>query len=346
MRSLASVVLLFLALAVSTTANAWSSPGHEVVGALAAKLLSPKAAAALNGDGSLQNPGLLRGYSLAVAATWADCAKSVVKSAGTYTYRHGRYTPGACSAFETPAEEARMADFAQRNWGNCVYVKGKPCHEIWHFADIAIQRDGYDTRDVGASTEHDVVAAINACVEYLRTGRSTGIFHFGDRSEALFLLAHFVGDLHQPLHVGAVYLAQDGNLVDPDGMHPFDPATATQGGNAIAYGGHGSELHAAWDEIPRSVDVTGSDDMLSAARNVPATPGPASDWAAAWASDTVLQAHAAFADLSFSPGPGGKGWVADSSADPQYAKHRGNLQIIQLERGGKHLADLLNDIFN
>lgn len=32
------------------------------------------------------------------------------------------------------------------------------------------------------------------------------------------LIAHFVGDLHQPLHVGAVYLHANGVVVDPDAV--------------------------------------------------------------------------------------------------------------------------------
>ena len=33
--------------------------------------------------------------------------------------------------------------------------------------------------------------------------------------EALRLLAHYVGDIHQPLHVAAVYLDREGRVVDP-----------------------------------------------------------------------------------------------------------------------------------
>ncbi|WP_409362753.1 S1/P1 nuclease [Bradyrhizobium sp. CIR18] len=33
-----------------------------------------------------------------------------------------------------------------------------------------------------------------------------------DKKEALFVLSHLVGDLHQPLHVGAVYLDSAGHV--------------------------------------------------------------------------------------------------------------------------------------
>jgi len=42
--------------------------------------------------------------------------------------------------------------------------------------------------------------------------------------------------LHQPLHVGSVYLDTNGKLVDPDVAHKVDPDTETIGGNAIQDG--------------------------------------------------------------------------------------------------------------
>ena len=36
------------------------------------------------------------------------------------------------------------------------------------------------------------------------------------KSVALILLAHYVADIHQPLHVGAEYFDEQGRVVDPD----------------------------------------------------------------------------------------------------------------------------------
>jgi hypothetical protein len=342
MRVRLSVAAVAIVLAAAPAAWAWSWPGHEVVGALASQMLTPNAQASVT--------PLLRGYSLAVAATWADCAKSVVRSKTGgiyyYAYQHGTFTPSACTAFETDAEKPLLEDFAKRNWTNCVYVGSNPCHEAWHFSDIAVERDGYDPKDVGANP-HDIVHAINACVAVLRGGQAPAPFHIKDKSEALFLLAHYVGDLHQPLHVGAVYLSPNGALVDPDAAHPFDPKTATAGGNAILDGT--KKLHADWDGISQSISTTGSADMLAAAKAVPATPSAASGWAGAkwaatWASDTVQQAHKAFANQTFA-GDGAGQWTVDFSADPDARAHRADLQKIQLQRAGKRLADLLNAIW-
>src|SRR5205823_5302485 len=62
------------------------------------------------------------------------------------------------------------------------------------------------------------------------------------RPVALVLLAHYVGDIHQPLHVGAAYFDSNGKLIDPN---TDDSAMEDKGGNAISFGG--TTLHGYWD---------------------------------------------------------------------------------------------------
>src|SRR6185295_2938525 len=93
----------------------------------------------------------------------------------------------------------------------------KGCHTLYHFLDLAIQRDAYRDGLVG-TTSYDIVHAINAAVTVLRQPACSGPhppttpipaapgrFSLTCR-QALMLLVHMVGDLHQPLHVGALYL--------------------------------------------------------------------------------------------------------------------------------------------
>jgi hypothetical protein len=47
---------------------------------------------------------------------------------------------------------------------------------------------------------------------------------------AVILLAHYVADIHQPLHVGALYFDAQGNIVDPE---RDQPALADEGGNTL-----------------------------------------------------------------------------------------------------------------
>jgi hypothetical protein len=71
---------------------------------------------------------------------------------------------------------------------------------------------------------------------------------------ALILLAHYVADIHQPLHVGAEYFDQLGRVVDPD---KDKSALGDEGGNTFALelsdepprrrGIHKKKFHGFWD---------------------------------------------------------------------------------------------------
>ncbi len=47
---------------------------------------------------------------------------------------------------------------------------------------------------------------------------------------ALILLAHYIADIHQPLHVGAEYFDQQGQVADPD---KDKSALGDEGGNTF-----------------------------------------------------------------------------------------------------------------
>ena len=62
----------------ATTASAYGARDHQVIGAIADKLLSPTAS---------QNVNAILGMPLRVAATWADCAKDVKTSPARRIFR-------------------------------------------------------------------------------------------------------------------------------------------------------------------------------------------------------------------------------------------------------------------
>jgi hypothetical protein len=238
-----------------------------------------------------------------------------------------------------------MEDYAKRNWYNCTYIIGTPggCHQAFHFADVAIQRDGYDRRYVGTN-DHDVVSAINACIAVLQGRPAPLPFSIKDEKEALFLLAHFVGDIHQPLHVGGIYLDSNGMRVDPDaiGLHADNE---TQGGNAIQDPERKRNLHSEWDEIPEKWGVTPDAPMLADARAVPPTSGPINGWAASWASDTLMKAREAFDGLKFSVPADHRGWQVHFDDRQTYDQNAEKMKRAQLAKGGARLAQLLNAIW-
>src|ERR1043166_9690463 len=320
-----------------TPAFSWDPQGHQLVGAIADQMLNANAK---------QQVAQILGFSLQVAAPWPDCVRSVVRQDkgpfDTYDYlpspSHPEFrTP--CTSFEGDAEVKRMQDYAKRNWLTCTYIPGQigQCHAAFHFADVAIQKGGYDRRFVGTS-DHDVVSAINAAILVLQDRPAPTPFSIKDKKEALFLLAHFVGDIHQPLHVGGVYLDANGSQVDPDDTG-LDPSTETRGGNAIKDGA--SDLHSKWDDVPDTMGPPSDAAMLADAGAVAATPGPIKGWAAFWASDTVMAARDAFAGLTFS-GPGGK-WTVQFPAG--YDMTMQQIKRKQLAKGGARLAELLNKIW-
>jgi S1/P1 Nuclease len=88
-------------------------------------------------------------------------------------------------------------------------------HNTYHFDDVDFERDRFDRSYMGTN-DHDLVAAITAAIAVLKDKPAPAPFSIADKKEALFMLVHLVGDLHQPLHVESVYLGADGGLVDPD----------------------------------------------------------------------------------------------------------------------------------
>ena len=156
------------------------------------------------------------------------------------------------------------------------------------------------------------------------------------------MLAHFLGDLHQPLHVGAVYLDEHGRLVDPDAAHQIDPATETQGGNLI-HDQH-SVFHAEWDAIPADLGEAATPELLSAAKSLAPSQGNGEDWPAAWASDTVMVAHDAFAGTKFRQ-TSSEHWSVTFDDRSAYLSSQDKIKRHQLAKAGARLAELLTSIW-
>ena len=241
MLRLAFVLIALISFLDPTDASAWGFQGHRVVGSIADQLLKPGAKSQVQ---QILNDSDSRDIDLRKAAPWPDCVKSVVRhDDGRFHYEvdpdHLEFEV-PCTPFNSARERARMVDYVARNWSTCSYTPDgfeRGCHNTFHFDDVAIQRSTFDRNNQGTNP-HDLVAAIGAAIAVLSGKPIPPPFPFSikDKKEALLLLAHLVGDLHQPLHVGSVYLDTNGKLVDPDIAHKVDPDTETIGGNAIQDG--------------------------------------------------------------------------------------------------------------
>ncbi len=164
-----------------------------------------------------------------------------------------------------------------------------------------------------------------------------------DKREAIFVLAHLVGDLHQPLHVAAEYLDQNGNQVDPDITHTIDPASETIGGNIIQDGG--KNFHTDWDAPPTGFKVSQALDLLAAAQAVPIDNSPLEEWPIAWATETIKTAPQAFAGATFVKNVGKDGWAVTFPDHAAYVQRRDDIKRQQLAKAGARLANFLNAIW-
>jgi hypothetical protein len=229
-----------------------------------------------------------------------------------------------------------------------------PKNGQWHYVDLPLGSAAYELNGP-YSRPDDVVHMIEAAVDVLEGG--------GDRRitprEALFMLVHFVGDEHQPLHVANGFFA-----VAPDASVKLitDPLTAKdapddKGGNTDFYGpGKYDELHAYWDT--NLVDkVTGTKDPAKIAALLEgdvAEKGPswksAGDyhhWAEGWATDSVVAARTAYAGIAFgaeTPDPKGGIKTIKITFPATYDATCVPLARERLAKAGYHLAEILNAI--
>ena len=324
--------------AIGPTAHAWGPAGHQTVGAITQSLLKGTHA-------GLKVKQILGTETLATAALWADCAKGVSDTGGFHFVVNPKYPE--CAPFQSMAGQQAMVDFVQRNWDSCHPAPtDEKCHRQYHYADVAIERSSYARTDVGTS-DHDIVSAVSAAITALQGGAVPPPFSITSDKEALRILAHYLGDLHQPLHVGAIYLDATGHEVDPD-VGTFDPATKNRGGNLLLHHGNSGKpknVHAEWDSIASALTAANFKVAGTAlAKQVPATTGPIGSWPTQWATQTVLASHTAFAGLTYgTEDPVKHTWPATEPAG--YASARAQLQKQQLVRAAAHFAQLLKAIY-
>lgn len=333
MRRLLAAALTALPLA----AQAWGADGHQTVAVIAAGLLKGTPAEA-------RVAALLGDMPLPLAAIWADCAKGISPGQGYAYPAPGRYT--ACAPLETPDRIAEMADYVRRNDRQCALgPEESSCHGQTHYADLALQRSRYLPGFTGTRPD-DVVGALRQAVLVLQGRPTTGQPSLKSPREALLVLVHLVGDIHQPLHVAGPYLDARGQRIDPD-QTGLDPASFTVGGNSFplpqAAPTGPKNFHAYWDGVPAAFRPPRVDAAwLAEARRVDVDAGDAVDWPARWATQSLEQAALAYEGLLFSPREGQQWNVRlprgyDARADA--------IKQQQLTRAGARLAWVLKAVF-
>jgi hypothetical protein len=336
-------------------AHAWGNEGHEIVGAVAdLAMKSPQARA--------QVKRLLGDESLSRAAIWAD----VVKSLGLYPFDDGRNAQLARDR-DTVAFVKEFSDNGSNARSHAQGGSG-----VWHFVDLPLGSTGYDEPGmaptfVGTPRHEDIVMRLQDCIRVLRSPAQDG--GAWGKHNALRMLVHLVGDIHQPLHVGSAYLDPE---AAPDKFIVSDPAIikarhfkSDQGGNMLLFGspGHYETLHGYWDVdlVEDAMAAQGSPTVAKYAQFLaqqPAPPqwnstGPLTDWPAQWTGGVLAQARLAYSGvhvlstqeqlLPTQYSPQKKGYLI--KLDDDYEERMDPVVQNQLAQAGFRLAQLLDAIW-
>jgi hypothetical protein len=225
-----------------------------------------------------------------------------------------------------------------------------PTNALWHFVDLPLGAEDY--REVIAFTSvNDVVHAIKRCVAVLERAQ-TGPDDF-TKPQALRLLVHFVGDIHQPLHCGTGFYDLS-NLSHP--VLITDPKQCSgkpndRGGNDLFFGTDPTqELHALWDDslvfaIRNSPDYRLLADWLESTQSVNPTRGDYHTLPEQWAIDSVQQARRAYRNVEFHAATIDRQRLRITVQLPSgYIETSRAIAAEQLAKAGFHLANLLNTI--
>ena len=238
-RSLLALLLgISIALGVVAQVHAYAPLGHEIVGAIADERLA-------NTPTAVKIRALVGGLSLEKAALLADTIKGWDKK--------GVDNPKSFHV-ASPKIDRQLRDFWRANQPTYDMPSAAPSHHWFHYTDVPIMpAQNYGDGTAGRS-KWDIVHMIPYCVEVLRGRRPEQNERKITKPVALILLAHYVADIHQPLHVGAQYFGAQGRVADPN---KDQSALADEGGNTFTLelsdepprtrGVRKKKFHAFWD---------------------------------------------------------------------------------------------------
>jgi hypothetical protein len=289
-RLLLACILLVLTASSPRPATAWGDEGHKVIALIAEHYLDPavraKIATLLAAD-----TDALTAHDIASEATWADKYRDSDRDTTKIRY--------------------------EATWS-------------WHFVDVELAQPDRASACFGhpplpprvpaskGPPQACVVDKINQFAAEL-SDRATSA---SEQLLALKFLLHFVGDLHQPLHVADDHDA-GGNkkLVAGGGTHP-------------------SKLHHYWDV--EFVERLGTDPRQVAATLIGQISEPQqTEWSSGTPADWAMEAFALAQRDAYGllPPPGDQGTYA---LPPAYTEQAERDVALQLSRAGVRLAFVLN----
>ena len=364
MKKKISCVFLFCCWTLSRIAVAYGPTGHEIVGGIADKRLA-------NTPAGAKVAALLDGITLERAARIPDDIKS--------WDRNGADDLSAYPHFPQHRIEEQLRAFWKANPPTDDPNSPVPSHHWFHYTDVPVLNPVKYADGKTGRSQWDIVHMMRYCVQVLKGEVPEDNPRKITKPVAVILLAHYVGDIHQPLHVGAEYFDQSGKKIDPDrgGVGLED-----QGGNSIilqlppgnGYSEKKGKLHGYWDNDPviaqfpslarglkgkeqtEALQVPKQELIAKLAKEEPKnwrTPANVrvEDFGEAWANDILPEAREAYERLRFinvHRKPELNSNVAEGTAMEQpmpdrvsYRDWSARVVHDELHKAGWRLADLL-----
>src|SRR5256886_10995029 len=219
---------------------AYGPTGHEIVGGVADKVIT-------NTPAAKKIYALTDGITLERASTIADEIKSWDKNGVDDLKAFPHYS-------DHPKIDNQLREFWRANPPTPDAKSPSPSHHWFHYTDVPVLNGQKYSDGKTGRTQWDIVRMIGFCVDVLRGEVPENNPAKITKPVAVILLAHYVGDIHQPLHVGAEYFNHGGQAVDPD---KGQPGVEDEGGNTLMLqlfhrtpeqmGKRGLKLHGFWD---------------------------------------------------------------------------------------------------
>lgn len=336
------IISLTLTLSLfSINALAYGPRGHQLVGAIADKRLAKNQAVAK------KVKQLLDGLTLEQVATFPDEIKS--------------WDDCSRPASDRPVTSKTRINDELRAFVNANKCNMHPSHHEFHFTDVPVAGDEkYADGEIGRE-QFDIVKMIPFCIRVLKGDVPETNDRAITKSVAVILLAHYLGDIHQPLHVGAEYFDANGA--------PFEPSTANkgfadQGGNKLTLFTFTAgklksvgKFHSYWDG-PTVDNAFGKATNATVAKKLAAQEpaswqlsGDPETWAEQMANDILPLARQAHSRLDFVNVKSQTGEHDIKSGQAKEKKKTGNTKSYaawasgvvnkEIQKGGWRLAALL-----
>jgi hypothetical protein len=225
--------------------------------------------------------------------------------------------------------DGRLTNWADSIRGSAVYRKKYPKMAQWHFIDIDVDAK-VGKKDLAKFCPNGDCAlkAIKRFQDILKDPGND----LRDRREALFFIAHFIGDIHQPLHCAERKKDRGGNLVRV--FHSDDDR-------------HVTNLHKVWDtnlvqdavgRLTLEDYATRLTNTLSTQRRKELQKGTVEDW--------ILESYSIAREKVYKDKDGAiPAEGAPHTLSPDYLQQGAEIVEEQLTKGGVRLAQFLNDTF-